>query len=239
MVNLNMSTNTEWIDLTVADGTSMRAYVARPDGAAPGRGLLVFQEAFGLNAHVRDVTERFAAAGFIAMAPELYHRTAPGFEARYDDLPTAMTQLKQITIEGLEADIRASMGWLDRAGVGDNTASVGYCMGGRVSFVANTTVPLKAGVSYYGGGLPPLVGRAANLSGPMLFFWGGIDHHIPEEHRRAVIAGVSAAGKPFVDVVFSNADHGFFCDARPSYHASSAVQAWSLTLAFLDTYCPR
>ena len=73
----------------------------------------------------------------------------------------------------------------------------------------------------------------------MLFFWGGLDHHIPEDQRRAVIQGVSDAGKPFVDVVFSNADHGFFCDARASYQPAAAAQAWSLTRTFLDTYCPR
>jgi len=233
-----MSVFSEWIELAVEDGTTMRAFTARPEGPPPQRGLLVFQEAFGVNAHIRDVTERFAAAGFVAIAPELYHRTAPGFDARYDDLPTAMAQLKQIAVDGLEADVRAAFGWLDRAGVAHNAASVGYCMGGRVSFVANSTVPLKAGVSYYGGGLPPLVGRAPKLSGPMLFFWGGLDHHIPIEQRQAVIAAVSDSGKTFVDVVFSNADHGFFCDARPSYQPAAAAQAWRLTLSFLDQYVP-
>ena len=79
---------------------------------------------------------------------------------------------------------------------------------------------------------------APKLSGPMLFFWGGLDHHIPDDQRQAVIKSVRDANKTFVDVVFSNADHGFFCDARPSYHAASAAQAWSLTLAFLNSYCP-
>ena len=73
----------------------------------------------------------------------------------------------------------------------------------------------------------------------MLFFWGGLDHHIPEEQRQKVIKGVSDTGKRFVDVVFSNADHGFFCDARASYQPEAASQAWALTHAFLDTYCPR
>ena len=74
----------EWVELAVSDGTTMRAYVARPDGK-PTRGLLVFQEAFGVNAHIRDVADRFANQGFLAIAPELFHRTAPGFEGSYAD----------------------------------------------------------------------------------------------------------------------------------------------------------
>ena len=217
----------------------MQAWVARPDGPSPARGLLVFQEAFGVNAHIRDVTERFARAGFLAIAPELFHRTAPGFDCRYDDFPSAMAQLQKITVDGLDADVRAAFGCLDREGVAANTAAVGYCLGGRVSFVANSAVPLKAAVSFYGGHIPPLLGRAPRLSGPMLFFWGGLDHHIPEEQRDAVVKGVGEAGKTFANVVFSNADHGFFCDARATYQPEAAAQASALTHAFLDTYCSR
>ena len=227
----------EWVELSVDDGTAMRAYVATPAGR-PARGLLVFQEAFGVNAHIRDLTERFAALGFLAIAPELFHRTAPGFDCAYSEFAKAMPQLDAITEQGLDADARAAYGWLERAGAGANIASVGYCLGGRVSFVANSGLPLKAAVSYYGGRIPAVLGRAPKLSGPMLFFWGGLDHHIPDDQRQAVIKGVRDANKTCVDVVFSNADHGFFCDARPTYHAASAAQAWSLTKAFLDTYCP-
>ena len=144
----------------------MRAWVARPDGQPPARGLLVFQEAFGVNPHIRDVTERFANAGFLAIAPDLFHRTAPGFEGSYTDFPAAMPHLQAITVPGLEADVRAAYGWLERAGVAGNAAAVGYCFGGRVAFVANTTVPLKAAASYYGGNIPPLLGRAGHLAGP-------------------------------------------------------------------------
>ena len=234
-----MGVRSEWVELTADDGTSLRAWTARPDGRTPTRGLMVFQEAFGVNPHIRDVTERFAAARFLAISPELFHRSAPGFEGSYTDFPGVMPHLQAISESGLEADVRAAFGWLERAGVALNTAAVGYCLGGRVAFLANSVVPLRAAASYYGGHIPPLLGRAARLAGPMLFFWGGLDHHIPEEQRQKVIKGVSDAGKKFVDVVFSNADHGFFCDARASYQPEAASQAWALTHAFLDTYCPR
>src|SRR5437763_12650903 len=137
----------EWVELAAGDGTSMRAYVARPAGPPPSRGLLVFQEAFGVNAHVRDVADRFATKGFLAIAPELFHRTAPGFDCAYSEFAKAMPQLDAITEEGLDADARAAYGWLERAGVGGNAASVGHCLGGRVSFVANSVLPLKGSVS--------------------------------------------------------------------------------------------
>ena len=100
-----MSARTEWIDLRADDGTSLRAFVARPDGPAT-RGLLVFQEAFGVNAHIRDVTGRFADEGFLAISPELFHRTAPGFECGYSDFALATPHLQAITAQGLDAGRR-------------------------------------------------------------------------------------------------------------------------------------
>jgi carboxymethylenebutenolidase len=227
-----------WVDLRADDGTSLRAFVARPEGRAT-RGLLLFQEAFGVNAHIRDVAGRFAAEGFLVIAPELFHRTAAGFECAYTDFSLAQPHLQAITEKGLDADVQAAFAWLTAEGVGGNTAAVGYCLGGRVAFVANSAVPLKAAVSYYGGRIPPLLERAPRLSGPMLFFWGGQDHHIPEADRQAVVSGVRDANKVFVNVLFSDADHGFFCDARASYHPAAATQAWSLTKTFLDPYCRK
>src|SRR5947207_2432668 len=177
----------DWVELSVSDGTSMRAYVARPEGFAPKRGLLVFQEAFGVNAHIQDVAGRFAAQGFLAIAPEIFHRTAPGFDCAYSDFAKAQPQLQAVTEKGLDADARAAYDWLERAVGGNNIASVGYCLGGRASFVANSGLPLTAAVSYYGGRIPTVLGRAPKLSGPMLFVWGGLDHHIPEDQRQAVI----------------------------------------------------
>src|SRR5215467_13794103 len=107
-----MSAQTESITLSVSDGTSLRAYVAHPAGK-PRAGLMVFQEAFGVNAHIRDVTERFAGQGYLAIAPDLFHRTAPGFESGYEDFSVVMPHLGALTDAGLEADIRAAYGWLE------------------------------------------------------------------------------------------------------------------------------
>src|SRR5438270_14066762 len=114
--------SSSWIDLAAGDGTSVRAFVAHPVGRAT-RGLLVFQEAFGVNAHIRDVTERFAAEGFLAIAPELFHRTAPGFDCAYSEFAKAMPHLEAITEAGLDADVRAAYAWLEAAGVGGSIAA--------------------------------------------------------------------------------------------------------------------
>ena len=103
----------EAVELAVEDGTRMAAYVARPEQGGPHPGLLVFQEAFGVNRHIRNVSDRFAAEGYVAIAPELFHRTAPpGFEGSYTDFPSLMPHYQAVTTETAEADIRSAYEWL-------------------------------------------------------------------------------------------------------------------------------
>jgi carboxymethylenebutenolidase len=239
-----MEIKSEFVTTKVSDGTSMRLYVARPAEAAAARGLLVMQEAFGVNAHIREVTDRFAREGFLAVAPELYHRTGAGFEGRYDDFPSAMAHLKELRNPNMEADFRAAYDWLSASGLagGSPVAAVGFCMGGRAAVLAAITLPLECGVSFYGGGIAPnpmgpgFLDRLKDLRAPVLLFWGGRDQHIPQDQRSAVTEALKAAGKSYVNVEFSEGDHGFFCDARPSYNPVAAAQAWPLTVAFLNTY---
>ncbi len=222
--------------LPLSDGTTAHAYAARPPHAeGPVPGIILLQEAFGVNHHIRSVADRLAQAGYAVVAPELFHRTAaPGLEIPYSDFASAMPHLQGITVEGLTADLRAAHAWLGaQPGVAaDKIGSIGFCLGGRVSFLANAVLPLAAAVSYYGGGTQQLTARAADLHAPHLFFWGGLDQHISKENIAEVINAVAAAGKPYVNTVISYADHGFHCDERPSYNAAAAREAWALTLAF-------
>jgi len=230
---------TQKITLQVADGTSMAAYVARPDADGKFPGMLVLQEAFGVNGHIRDITERMAREGYVSIAPELFHRTAPGFEGRYDDFASAMQHLQALTEAGQSADITAAFNWLrsqPQAAPG-RVASIGFCMGGRASFLACAAVPLQASISFYGGGIAQgLLPRAGDLRAPILLFWGGLDKHITAEHTRAVEDALMKAQKPYVNVTFSDADHGFFCDVRPSYNPTAAALAWNLALQFLNVH---
>lgn len=237
-----MSIQTEFITLSVGDGSSMRAYVARPEGA-PRAGILVFQEIFGVNEHIRDVAERFAREGYLAVAPELFHRTGPGFESGYTDMAPGRTHAQAVTDEGLTADILAAHGWLQSSAPNLRIAAIGYCMGGRVAALASMVAPLSCSVAYYGGGIAPhpfykvnLIDRFSEVGCPILFCWGGLDGFIKPEHVHMVTEAMRAANKPFASAEFSDADHGFFCDARASYNANAASEAWALTLAFLANH---
>lgn len=235
---------TETVTLQVSDGTRMPSYVARPAGQGNGRGLLVFQEAFGVNSHIRDVTERFAREGYVAIAPTLFHRTDASFEGSYTDFGAVMPHMQAVTDEGLTADVQAAYQWVTGDGGTQIVATIGYCMGGRASFLADAVLPVQAAVSYYGGGIAPmparnnpgLLERTANLHAPILLVWGGKDTHIPPEQIRQVEDALIQAGKPYDNVVFSEADHGFFCDERASFNPEASREAWALTLAFFDNH---
>jgi carboxymethylenebutenolidase len=227
----------EKVELAVSDGTRMAAYVARPEASGPHPGLLLFQEAFGVNHHIRSMSDRFAGEGYVVIAPELFHRTAPpGFEGSYTDFPSLKSHYEAVTTETAEADLRSAYEWLrSNAKIkGNEISSVGFCMGGRVSFLANSVVPLRSAVSFYGGGIAPgLLDRVAKLQAPSLLIWGGLDKRLTPEYRKGVTDALSAQQKVYVNVVFSRADHGFFCDERAAYEPHSARQAWVLTLEFL------
>ena len=227
-----MDIHSQYVDLAVEDGSKMRAWSCSPANGKPKAGLMVFQEAFGVNAHIRDVTERFARLGYAAAAPELYHRTAAGLEGSYDDFAAMGPAFNAINTAGLEQDVRATFEFLRRQA--SEVACVGYCMGGRVSFIANTAVPLKAAVSYYGGGIPDILDRASRSAAPILFFWGEKDKRLNAEYRQKVADGMHASPQPSTQVTFSDADHGFFCDQRASYNPRAAELSWTLTLAFLE-----
>ncbi|MDQ2792688.1 MAG: dienelactone hydrolase family protein, partial [Bacteroidota bacterium] len=211
-----------FVTLSVADGTEMRAYVAFPDGTGPVPGIILLQEAFGVNHHIRSVADRLAAAGYAVVAPELYHRTAaPGLEIDYANFGTeAMPHYSAINNDDLTADLHAAHTWLTAQPLvkADKIGSIGFCLGGRVSFLANAVLPLAAAVSYYGGGTHTITDRAKDLHAPQLFFWGGLDEHISKTDINQVIEAVEAANKPYINTVISYADHGFHCDERPSYH---------------------
>jgi len=231
-----MTLKTEFVTIKVSDGTSMRAYISKPSDNKKYPGIIVFQEAFGVNHHIRNIVDRLANEGYIAIAPELFHRTAePGFEVGYTDFAKVQEHFKVITPETLEADAKAAYDWLqqDENVIHEKVATIGFCLGGRVSFIANSILPLSAAVSFYGGGSHLLLDRVSRMHAPQLFFWGGLDKHILPEHIDQVISAFRNENKAFTNVVISTADHGFHCDERASYNEDAAKEAWAMTIAFL------
>ncbi|EPG66148.1 dienelactone hydrolase family protein [Leptospira wolffii] len=233
-----MSIRTETVQIQTPHGT-MPIYAAYPENS-PGPGLLLLQEAFGVNDHIKDVASRFAKEGYSVAAPELYYRTAPpGFSGPYEDFTSLRPHFSVLTPENLESDLKVSYEWLSSNPnvISERIGSIGYCLGGWASFVANAVIPVRAAVSFYGSAIAPTAEKYSPLQkSPLLLVWGGKDRSVKAEHRRSVADLLKSSEKNFTEILFSNAQHGFFCDARAAYDAPSARQAWSLTLAFLKEY---
>ena len=227
--------------VSTADG-EMAIYDAEPE--RPARtAVVVIQEAFGVNKHIEDVTRRFAAAGYRAAAPRLFHRTGdPVLD--YGNFENVMPHMKVLTETGLLSDLDATFGHLDAAGFEPSRVGiVGFCMGGTVSFLAAARHGLGAAVTFYGGGLvegrfgaPSLVELAPNLKTPWLGLYGDLDQGIPVEQVESLRAAVAKAPVPTKIVRYPEAGHGFHCDARGSYHRASADDAWARTLDWFEQH---
>ncbi len=228
--------NNEFNTVQVGDGTEIEVYAAFPEGDGKFPAVIVLQEAFGVTGHIRGICDKLCSEGYAVVSPDLFHRTAHRFEGSYADFPSVMAHYQALTNESLTADLQAAYDFLQLQDnvVKEKVGSIGFCLGGRVSFLANAVLPLSASVSYYGGGLDLLAGEAANLHAAHLFFWGGLDQHITEDKIDTIITAVKAAGKEFTNVVFSKADHAFNNDERPVYHPLAAKEAWAHTLSFFE-----
>lgn len=214
----------ETITLTCKDGARISAYVARPAGAPKG-GMVVLQEIFGVNHHIRAVADRYAAAGYLAVAPALFDRVETGVELGYgmDDRPRAMDIRGRTKIEDTLADIAAA---IEVAKEGGKVGVVGYCWGGTLAYAAAARLPgVTAAVGYYGGGIAGIAAERPRV--PLMLHFGERDKHIPLGDVEKI-----RAAQPEVPVFVYAADHGFNCDERESYDAAAAKEAEFRTLEF-------
>jgi carboxymethylenebutenolidase len=233
---------TRTIDLHTVDGP-MRCFEARPDTPTE-RAVIVVQEAFGVNPYIERVTERFAAAGFDAVAPHFFHR-AGGGTASYDDFAKVIPLFTDLTDDGILMDLDAAFTHLQSLGHQPAAIGVvGFCFGGRVTFLAAARRAFGASVGFYGGGLvtprfpqfPALVGEAATLQSPWLGLFGDEDGSIPVEDVETLRAALEQAPVPTEIVRYPGAEHGFFCDERPSFNAEVSEDAWTRTQDWLDRH---
>jgi carboxymethylenebutenolidase len=216
--------------------------VVEPDGT-PTRGVIVVQEAFGVNDHIVDVTRRFGDAGYLAVAPHLFHRSGdPTFA--YDDLSKVMPVMGALRAEEVLTDIDAAVARISAARIASSaTGVVGFCMGGTVALVTAVHRDVGAAVTFYGGGVAqgrfgfgPLVEEASSLRAPWLGLYGDRDQGIPVEDVEELRNAAATSGQPTEIVRYADGEHGFHCDARGSYHEASAKDAWRRTLEWLDRY---
>jgi carboxymethylenebutenolidase len=230
------------VTLDTRDG-AMDLYEAEPDGEPQGA-VIVIQEAFGVNDHIQDVTRRFAAAGYVAVAPALFHR-AGGGTAPYDDFTQVMPLFDGISDDGILVDVDATIAHLGARGFDRSQIGiVGFCFGGRVTFLTAARRKLGAAVTFYGGGivaasplgLPALVEEASALQTPWLGLFGDLDQGIPVDDVE-VLRGALDDADVVADIVrYAEAEHGFHCDARDAYHQESAADAWTRTLGWFTTH---
>ncbi len=224
-----MSASGERIDVG-----GMPAYLARPSGNGPWPAVVVVQEAFGLNDHIKDVGRRVAGEGYVTLAPDLFYRGGKGRTARYDDLPTALGLMGALRDDEIVADVKSAVDHLEKQpGVRKARVGItGFCMGGRVSFLAACALPdrIAASAPFYGGGLP--IDRTATLRAPVLAFFGADDPFIPLDQVEKLRTEAQRLGKQVEIVVYPGAPHGFFCNERDSYRPDAAADAWAKTKAF-------
>lgn len=213
------------IELAAADGHRLAAYRAEP-ADRPRGGVVVIQEIFGVNGHIRSVAEGYAKDGYLVIAPAMFDRLQRGYEAGYspEEIQSGIALMQKMKLEWALADAAAASRAASAAG---KVGIVGYCWGGFVSWMAAARVPgLACAVPYYGGGVTANIGEQPQC--PVMLHFGEKDDHIP-------MHGVSqlAAAHPKQQVFTYPAGHGFNCDERASYHAESAKLARERTLAFL------
>lgn len=211
--------------LTATDGFVFDAYRAEPKGAARG-GLVLAQEIFGVNHHIRGVCDRFAGEGYLVIAPALFDRAKKGVELGYaaDDIASGREIMQKLDLADVMKDMAAAIATVRGAG---KTAVVGYCWGGTVAWAAATRLSgLACSIAYYGGGIGGLAGEQPRC--PVMLHFGDRDQSIPME----VVEKVRAA-HPSLPVHVYPAGHGFNCEERASYHPESAKLALERTLAFL------
>ncbi|MGQ7794097.1 dienelactone hydrolase family protein [Faunimonas sp. B44] len=217
----------ETITLEASDGHRLGAYLAQPEGMSKA-GIVVIQEIFGVNSHIRSVCDRLAAEGYLAIAPAIFDRQQPGFESGYSEaeVATARKFLGSLDWDAFLRDTRAAAELVKDRGL--PIGIVGFCLGGSIAYLAATRLDLfSAAVAFYGGRIADFADEAPSC--PTLMHFGEKDGSIP-------MADVEAIRKkrPDCTIHVYPAGHGFNCDERASYDAESAALAWRRTLDWFD-----
>jgi len=242
-----MSIETERVKIPLKGGGTMAGYVARPEGGEPLPAVIVFMEIFGVNSHIRDVTDRIANEGFIALAPDYFHRTGPGVELGYDDAGMAegMKLLGQLQADEMITDAKDAIAYLEgRADVvGGRIGATGFCIGGHMAYLTACETGVNATASFYGGGIAAPQGpgggtstlsRTPQISGRIHAYFGGQDSMISGDQVDAIRNALEQASIDHEVRVYPDADHGFHCDQRDTYHETSAKDAWTRAVALFN-----
>ncbi len=233
-----MEIQTNWATIEV-DGKPMKAYLAAPEAEGSYPAVLVWMEIFGVNDHIQDVARRIAAEGYVALAPDYYHRIAPEINLPYNSegIAEGKKYKDQVSQADMIADAQAAIQFLQQQPSVDpknRIGNIGFCFGGYVAYVVATLPEIAATASFYGAGIAvdmpgkeePPVDKSEELHGYMLCLFGEKDESIPQEDIQMIESSLERARMPHQIIVYPDADHGFFCDQRGSYSPEAAFDAW-------------
>jgi carboxymethylenebutenolidase len=220
------------------DNLEIQAYLAQPQEPGSYPGVIVLQEIFGVNAHIQEVTERIAKVGYVAIAPAIFERIAPGFETGYtpEAIETGKNYAMQTKAPELLSDIQTAIDYLKSLPQvkKDGFGCIGFCFGGHVAYLTSTLPDIKATASFYGAGITsrtpgggaPTLSLTPNIKGTLYAFFGMEDASIPKEEVDQIEAELEKYKIPHRVFRYDGADHGFFCDHRASYNPKAAADAW-------------
>ncbi|HEX5340685.1 MAG TPA: dienelactone hydrolase family protein [Gammaproteobacteria bacterium] len=227
-------------------GNGLGGHVAHPRGSGPFPALIVLLEAYGITGHIKGVCQRLAKAGFLAVAPDLFH----GEVIAYTDMDAVLAKIKTLNDDTMMKEIGITLDWLAKQREVENKAigSIGFCMGGRLAFLANCRFPdrLQAAVCFYGGGIAPegedRFGRnppiriAEHMKAPLYLGYGAEDQGIPPAEHARIVERLSALKKRYALAVYPGAGHAFLCEERASYAPAAAKPAWRESINFLHAH---
>jgi carboxymethylenebutenolidase len=217
------------VKLQASDSHELDAYVAEPEGKPRG-GLVVVQEIFGVNEHIRAVADRFAKEGYYAVAPAIFDRVQRDVELGYDGegMKVGMGLAGKLDIGNAVKDVEAALQYAEKE-TGKKAGVVGFCFGGTLAWLSATRLAPAAAVGYYGGYIAMFA--AETPKAPVMLHFGKHDDHIPASD----VAKVEAA-HPEVPIYWYDAGHGFNCDMRGSFDQKAASEAMARTLEFLNKH---
>jgi carboxymethylenebutenolidase len=229
----NLAANSRWIDIA-ADGGKFKGYLSLPP-AGKGMGIVLLEEIFGVNRHIRGVADQYALDGYVVLAPDIFWRIQPGVELGYEgaDREKAIAQFQKTDVATAVSDIGAAVKALRALPeVTGKIAAIGYCFGGRLAYLSAAAGSIDVAVAYYGGGIHNLLGEADKIRVPIQFHFAENDSSIP----LSAVSQVKErfAGRNNAEVhLYPGASHGFNCWDRSAYHPHSAALAHGRTLTFL------
>jgi carboxymethylenebutenolidase len=226
----------EMVSIKSSDGKEFSAFLARPE-KANGAGIVLIQEIFGVNSHIREVAELYAADGFTVLAPDFFWRQKPGLELGYtkEDMGTGMGFATKVNAEQAVSDLHDVVKELKTKYGAKKLGSVGYCMGGTFSYLLACHNMVDAAVAYYGGNIGQNLDQAKGINIPVLMHFADKDQHITMDIVEKIEKAV--ADKPSVKViVYHGVDHGFNCDQRATYDRTAAMLAFARSDCFFHKH---